>query len=207
MVGAGFAGVSTLTGASFGIHSSLQDKTIKDRLITLGKKPIDNKDVFEVAYKENKEEQGFKELISATQDIALDEGGQALSTWCKASLALQLTEDNIKKVLPNVIKYCSFPAKTIKEKLDKLGKKLTKDWNKKWGKIKPQEQDKGPLQQDLSIVNTAISKMKVDEHEDVWKIALSTWCSRTVNNTLLVNDKQDTIFEKIKVRCLEEDNE
>ncbi|OAL10452.1 hypothetical protein A6V39_00110 [Candidatus Mycoplasma haematobovis] len=202
VAGSSFAGVSTLFGAGFGIHSSLQDKTIKDRLITLGKKPIDNKDVFEVVFKEHKDKEGFKALINVDENIELDKAGEALSTWCKKNLALPLTEDNIKNILPNVGNYCSLPARTIKEKLDKLGKKLVQNWATKWAEVKSDSERSG-LKKDLQIINPSVENMNANDHPEVWKNALSAWCSNTIDNTLLINDKDDAIFKKVEERCLE----
>ncbi|OAL10480.1 hypothetical protein A6V39_00250 [Candidatus Mycoplasma haematobovis] len=194
------AGASALTGGGIGVYLLSQDKTIEHKLIREGITLISNQDEYEIAFMENKE---FKNFVAETGLNASDKantGGNSLNTWCKKHLNMELSEKNIKDILPKVKKYCAKPSENIGEKYIKLERKWIEKtgWETKLSALKKANPNDENLKQDLKVQNLD----GTDGNNPAIK-ALEDWCNKQ-KEVKLVNDKENTIWEKVKGRCLQD---
>ncbi|OAL10434.1 hypothetical protein A6V39_00020 [Candidatus Mycoplasma haematobovis] len=198
-------GVTTIIGSSFGAYYLSQDKTIGDKLKKLNSNLIETVDEYEVAFKENKSTKEFTNLISLdnekiTSDSTLVAGGKALKAWCEKQYKKGLSKGNIEELITKVTNYCSEPPVDISAKLKKQGKSLAGEWSSQLVAVKQKTDD--TLLGELQKINRGIKTMN-DENQAPVIEALEKWCNDNVK-TKLTDDKQDTTWNKVVPRCIED---
>ncbi|AEG72508.1 hypothetical protein HF1_01810 [Mycoplasma haemofelis str. Langford 1] len=120
-----------------------------------------------------------------TSQSTYEEGGKAAKEWCERN-----DSSNSKR-------WCLQLPKTIGEE---LGKPLATNWEKQIKDIKAKNID--GLLDDLKTVNSKLPS--VDENKDSQE-ALRGWCKSKLD-IKLISDGADSILEKVKSRCLSNDN-
>lgn len=194
-------GTSAIAGGGFGIYYLSQDRTIEDKLVSSGETLIKDTDEYEVAFMERRSNEDLiKEINTEKNNISktskAKEGGEALKTWCEEKIKLDLSKDNLDNVYPKAKEYCTKPSSTIEERLQKAKKELTKDWNKKLETLK------NPPEKDVNLhTEIGVSSLE-DNAEKVVEKALEKWCN-TSTKTKLLEDKEDAIWDKVNIRCLQ----
>lgn len=196
LIGSGVGAVSV--GGYTALYLS-QDRTIKDKLITLGETLIDKSEEYQAVFKEFKDEEELMKLISKadkkiTSSNKDNEGGTALETWCKENLEKPLTDTEADNLTKKAQKYCTKAPSTIEEKYLKKGKKLVTGWEEKLEKIKPtDDNDKDELLKDLNVKQV----------NEATKESLEKWCGENITKKLS-EDSEASIWKKVNTRCLEE---
>ncbi|AEG72532.1 hypothetical protein MHF_0237 [Mycoplasma haemofelis Ohio2] len=193
-------------GISTAVYLS-KSETIKSKAEKEGLKLIKYEDLlsWKTAFKGLKSKSEVIEELkksdsSITDSSDLDKGGNALKSFCKASL--EKPYDPKEKLFSRVKGWCVQIPLTVKDQLLSSGKKLESNWESKFGTIKTSNADQ--LKEDLKAINNQITgELTSETDKDKFVAALQKWCEDNLKKNLI---DADSILEKAKHRCLKNDN-
>ncbi|OAL10537.1 hypothetical protein A6V39_00535 [Candidatus Mycoplasma haematobovis] len=118
-----------------------------------------------------------------------------MKKWCDKNLVLKSAENQEK-----VEKYCIKPPLTIKERIERRGKRRAVNWDNE--KLDRMLQSDNQLSSNLSEVNIVNSVNLFGSDKQVAKDTLIKWCDNNIE-VALNQDKSSQIWKKVERRCLE----
>ncbi|OAL10529.1 hypothetical protein A6V39_00495 [Candidatus Mycoplasma haematobovis] len=140
--------------------------------------------------------ESFKNLIkdgnSETGTWKEQEWSDALKKWCEKNLVLKSAENQEK-----VEKYCIKPPLTIKERIERCGKRVVTDWDDE--KLERMLQSDFQFFTDFAFATgTVLNRFNKSE----FKAALIQWCTSNIKIELNHTNAND-IWTKVQARCLD----